>query len=1482
MKLFSLARTARSCKNNVTSRKHRLRSQLNLTHDWAEVKLEARTLMTAQLVADLNKQISATLLFDAGETQFYDQRGSLVAVEDGRSKVILTDQELGWDTSLASFQKVGKSVLIESTQDSEFGGYQYLYQTGNETARLIANNTFTKLIAQEGQVFKLYDVPQELDLETGTFNTIDSPIANPYFLQLVPMGNSRFFTDVHVNDSDESNYFWFDQETLKFTPISSLDGQQSPDVQIVPLAGSGRAFLRSGDNVFLTDGTNAGTVPVFNSPQKLNSINAIGFGEGALLACKVAYYDWDNDLHVDHETLLNVSFTNPALSAVVFDSGRGGIDFPMGNGREVILSSSAGNVLCVYKTKYSGYEMEADHFYKVTADSTLIDLGSSDGAHGYPLADGKGEFFVKGFKSTDLLYHTSSDGFKVIVDGKVNTERNSGKPDIYPFHEKYIFIKNTYDVYGDNKVTTLNTTDGTANGTQELLVIKSHLAELDWDESPSSYHTMTSHGLVFQGWDAEHGTEPWISDGTIAGTHLLIDLVPGPKSSNAQAFLANAEGFSFIAENASSSIEQFEYNWETSQATSRALMLQLTEGSWPSRGVILSQENVVFQTGQILDNLYRLFVTDGSSEGTRSFFTSSHYISNICSVDGIVYFTKNWDELWKSDGTAEHTQFVARVEARSILSIEPKQINGNPGVLINCTNDLSTGDLDERWISDGTTAGTYQIEVQGELLEIVGDRVITLQREHDGNSYNDVLSAYSLPSGQIQTLDKQPSLSFLASFNNQVFMTTPIDGDTQAVYSTDGHSITRYELQMPRDWSATITGQDRLLVYPTWGGGGWKPSWYVLNQGDSQFTEFPISDYLQGGVIGYTAPQYNGNFIYFYVEHDEAETPYNEVWRTDGTPAGTQRLVSGTNQSLWFRVRQTGDISFIDVHFGDGRDPEGYQVLPDGSLSPTEFFDYVPGYDSAYNMLAVAGGKVLFSYSDPLVGAELFSLSIVEPVVVQSISNVTIDENLPWSRQVVATSGASTVRFSLVTGAQNGLVINPDTGLISWTPGESAGGQSYQVTVQAARADNPGMYKQVRFLVQVNDTNVPPKLAAISNQVVDETSTWTFQAMASDTDLPTQKLTYGLEGSVPDGLTLKPNTGELSWTPSELQGGLDYNVTVKVTDNGAQPLSAMRSFLIQVKEVNQAPHLAAISKQVVDETSTWNFQAVASDSDLPTQTLTYTLEGSVPDGLNIKPNTGELSWTPSELQGGLDFNVTVKVTDNGAQPLSATRSFLIHVNEVNQAPVLGEIVSQTVKEGQPLSITVSASDTDMPTQKLTFKLVGSVPVGASIDPVSGLFQWKPAYKAVSTNFTVEVSDDALVPAKSQKQFLVTVKPNPITVRFATVFNKRKQFTGLNVAFIENVDAVSSQKITAYKLVTAGRDKKFGTKDDVVVKLKSAKLQTDGKTILLTSATALSKTQTYQLSVLDTILDKYGRSIDGNKDGQFGGSAVTRIIKGLIG
>ena len=89
--------------------------------------------------------------------------------------------------------------------------------------------------------------------------------------------------------------------------------------------------------------------------------------------------------------------------------------------------------------------------------------------------------------------------------------------------------------------------------------------------------------------------------------------------------------------------------------------------------------------------------------------------------------------------------------------------------------------------------------------------------------------------------------------------------------------------------------------------------------------------------------------------------------------------------------------------------------------------------------------------------------------------------------------------------------------------------------------------------------------------------------------------------------------------------------------------------------------------------------------------------------MTIDAATGAFSWTPSELQGGTAYTVTVTVSDNGTNPssLSATRQFTITVNEVNVAPVLPAIADQTVNEQATLSFTVAAAtDQDDPVQTL--------------------------------------------------------------------------------------------------------------------------------------------------------------------------------------
>src|SRR5207244_3718457 len=115
-------------------------------------------------------------------------------------------------------------------------------------------------------------------------------------------------------------------------------------------------------------------------------------------------------------------------------------------------------------------------------------------------------------------------------------------------------------------------------------------------------------------------------------------------------------------------------------------------------------------------------------------------------------------------------------------------------------------------------------------------------------------------------------------------------------------------------------------------------------------------------------------------------------------------------------------------------------------------------------------------------------------------------------------------------------------------------------------------------------------------------------------------------------------------------------ITVRVTDNGAPPSSDTRSFTVIVNEVNSAPVLTVPIDQTVTELSTLTVTNTASDADLPANTLTFGLV-SAPTGVNLNPSTGVLTWTPTEAQGPSTNLITVRVTDTGVPPLSATNSF---------------------------------------------------------------------------------------------------------------------------------------------------------------------------------------------------------------------------------
>jgi hypothetical protein len=191
--------------------------------------------------------------------------------------------------------------------------------------------------------------------------------------------------------------------------------------------------------------------------------------------------------------------------------------------------------------------------------------------------------------------------------------------------------------------------------------------------------------------------------------------------------------------------------------------------------------------------------------------------------------------------------------------------------------------------------------------------------------------------------------------------------------------------------------------------------------------------------------------------------------------------------------------------------------------------------------------------------------------------------------------------------------------------------------------------------------NIAPVLANIGNKSVSEGSLLTFTATATDADLPAQTLTFSLDAGAPAGASIT-TAGVFTWTPAEAQGPSNYVVTVRVTDNGPGAASDFETVTITVNEVNTAPVLAVIGNKSVVEGNLLTFTATATDGDLPSQTLTFTLDSGAPAGASLTTN-GVFTWTPTPAQGPSNYVVTVRVTDNGSPALDDAETISINVTE---------------------------------------------------------------------------------------------------------------------------------------------------------------------------------------------------------------------------
>lgn len=199
-------------------------------------------------------------------------------------------------------------------------------------------------------------------------------------------------------------------------------------------------------------------------------------------------------------------------------------------------------------------------------------------------------------------------------------------------------------------------------------------------------------------------------------------------------------------------------------------------------------------------------------------------------------------------------------------------------------------------------------------------------------------------------------------------------------------------------------------------------------------------------------------------------------------------------------------------------------------------------------------------------------------------------------------------------------------------------------------------------ITSVDLTNTPPILIS-TNVIVMEGEVLNAFVTAVDPDVPPQSLTYTLLSTAPNGLTLNPSSGLLTWRTTEATGPSTQTLSIRVTDSGFPSYASTGIVTILVLESNLAPSLAAQPDRTIREGQFLSFTNTAIDPDLPVNRLTYRLGANAPAGAFLQPETGVFSWRPNEVQGGKTYRFDVVVSDDGVPSLSATQQVQITVRD---------------------------------------------------------------------------------------------------------------------------------------------------------------------------------------------------------------------------
>jgi len=318
---------------------------------------------------------------------------------------------------------------------------------------------------------------------------------------------------------------------------------------------------------------------------------------------------------------------------------------------------------------------------------------------------------------------------------------------------------------------------------------------------------------------------------------------------------------------------------------------------------------------------------------------------------------------------------------------------------------------------------------------------------------------------------------------------------------------------------------------------------------------------------------------------------------------------------------------------------------------------------------------------------------------------------------------------------------------------------------------NPNFTGPDSFTFKLNDGIVDSAVAMVSINVApngipvaDPQSVTTVEdtfavitLMSSDPD--GDPLTYSVVKGPSHG-NLNGIAPNLTYTPNTNFNGTD-SFTFKVNDGKAD--SAAATVSITVKAANDPPVANDDSVTTQEDTPAIAINVLANDTDLDNDPLTVSAVTQGSSGSVTINTDSTLTYTPNANFFGTDsFIYTVRDSKGGID----TAKVNVTVGSVDDAPVITSTPITTVIVGALYAYDVKAKDRDVG-DTLTYSLT-TKPEGMTIDPATGLIEWKPTNDNLGANdVVVKVMDSYSVPASDTQSFTITVKaissPQTLTI-----------------------------------------------------------------------------------------------------------------------